>query len=226
MNPFADLSAFLANNDFIVLISLAVLAYLILNRRKMAEEWRHFRTRRGEWMKEKWKNWGEPFLVAAVLAIVIRTFLLGPYKIPSGSMIPTFLVGDRIFVDKVSYRFHPPERGDIIVFKFPLDRKKDFVKRLVGKPGDKVQIRDGKLFINGRVMNDAPFSDYYYYNREDWEFGRIGQVIWVPPENYFAMGDNSSQSNDSRNWGFIPKRNIVGKAFFIWWPPKRMKIVR
>ena len=205
---------------------LAVLAFLLLYRRKIAEEFEYFRTRRTEWLRDKWKNWGEPFLVAAVLAFAIRTFLLGPYKIPTGSMRMTFLEGDRIFVDKVSYRFHHPERGDIIVFKYPLDRKKDFVKRLVGLPGDKIKIDSGKLIINGKEMDNPPFSEHYYYNRNDWPYGKEGQIIVVPEKNYFAMGDNSAQSSDSRYWGFVPEKNMVGKAFFIWWPLNRVKIAK
>ena len=199
---------------------------LILYHRKLGEEWTAFRTRRREWLREKWKNWGEPFVVAAILALLIRTFLLGPYKIPTGSMRMTFLEGDRIFVDKVSYRFHEPRRGDIIVFKFPLDRKKDFVKRLLGLPGERIEIRGGKIFINGKGLEGPPFSEHYYYNRNEWEYGREGQVIEVPPGFYFALGDNSAQSSDSRNWGFVPAKNMVGKAFFIWWPPNRIKRVQ
>ena len=138
----------------------------------------------------------------------------------------TFLEGDRIFVDKLSYRFHPPKRGDIIVFKYPLDRKKDFVKRLVGLPGDKIKIDAGKLIINGKEMDDPPFSEHYYYNRNDWPYGKEGQIIEVPAKNYFAMGDNSAQSSDSRYWGFVPEKNMVGKAFFIWWPLNRVKIAK
>ena len=210
----------------IVWIPLLILAFVILYRHQLGEEWHFFRTRPREWFHNKWKNWGEPFLVAAILAILIRTFLLGPYKIPTGSMRPTFLEGDRIFVDKVSYRLHPPERGDIIVFKYPLERKKDFVKRLVGLPGDRIEIREGKLLINGTLMEEPPFSEHYYYNRNDWQYGKEGQEILVPTHSYFALGDNSAQSSDSRNWGFVPGGNLVGKAFFIWWPPKRIKFVR
>ena len=141
-------------------------------------------------------------------------------------MIPTFLVGDRIFVDKLSYRFHPAKAGDIIVFKYPLDHKKDFVKRLVGLPGDKIEIRDGKLVINDKTMDDAPFAEHYYYNREDWPYGRKGQIFEVPAGNYFALGDNSDQSSDSRNWGFIPKKDLIGRAIFIWWPPNRVKLAK
>ncbi len=210
----------------IIWVSVAVLGFILLNFRKIAEDVKFLQTRPREWVYDKWKNWGEPFLVAAIFAFLIRSFLLGPYKIPTGSMRMTFLEGDRIFVDKVSYRFHTPQRGDIIVFKYPLDKKKDFVKRLAGLPGDRIQIKDGKLMINGEVMNEPPFSEHYYYNRNEWQLGKEGQIFTVPDDNFFALGDNSAQSSDSRNWGFVPRKNVVGKAFFIWWPPNRVKLAK
>jgi len=133
---------------------------------------------------------------------------------------------DKIFVDKLSYRFRPPERGDIIVFKYPLDRKKDFVKRLAGLPGETLEIRKGVLIVNGKPMTDPPFSRNTYYNVEDWKFGRSGQVIRVPSGHYFALGDNSAHSADSRQWGFVPKKDLVGKAFMIWWPPQRIRLAK
>ena len=208
--------------------SLFIFGFLILYRREMGEGWRLFRSDRKAWFKLFFREWIAPFLWAFILAFgVVRPFFLGPYKIPTGSMRPTFLEGDRIFVDKISYRFHEPKRGDIIVFKYPLDKKKDFVKRLVGMPGDQIQIREGKLIINGILMEDPPFSEHYYYNREekDWKYGRAGITIDVPPDHYFVLGDNSAQSSDSRNWGFVSRKNLVGKAFFIWWPPNRVKLV-
>lgn len=174
-----------------------------------------------------WKNWGEPLLIASIFALIIRTFLFAPYKIPTGSMIPTLLVGDKIFVDKISYRFGEPQRGDIVVFKYPLDRKKDFVKRLVGLPGDRIEIRGGVILINGRPLNKPPFSNNYYYNvdRSDWQYGKTNQVFEVPANSYFMLGDNSGNSSDGRHWGFVPQREVRGKARVIWWPPNRIKSV-
>jgi signal peptidase I len=206
---------------FWILPVFLVLAYM--HRSKLAHEWQLARKEPRRWLFEKWKNWGEPLLIAAVLAIFIRTFIFGPYKIPTGSMKPTFMEEDKIFVDKLSYRFHAPERGDIIVFKYPLDRKKDFVKRLAGLPGESLEIRKGVLIVNGKPMTDPPFSKNTYYNVEDWKFGKSGQIIRVPDGEYFALGDNSAHSADSRQWGFVPKKDLVGKAFMIWWPPKRIK---
>ncbi len=175
-----------------------------------------------------WKNWGEPLLVAGIFALLIRTFLFAPYKIPTGSMIPTLLVGDKIFVDKISYRFDLPKRGDIVVFKFPLDSKKDFVKRLIGMPGERVEIRGGVALVNGRPLTEPPFSNNYYYNVDsnDWKYGKTGQVFEVPAHFYFVLGDNSANSSDSRNWGFVPQHNVLGRAKLIWWPPSRVKVLR
>jgi signal peptidase I len=195
-------------------------------RAKLVREWQFARTEPRRWLFEKWKNWGEPLLIAAILAIFIRTFIFGPYKIPTGSMKPTFMEEDKIFVDKLSYRFRSPERGDIIVFKYPLDRKKDFVKRLAGLPGDSLEIRKGVLLVNGKPMTEPPFARNTYYNVEDWQYGKSGLVIRVPDGHYFALGDNSAHSADSRQWGFVPKKDLVGKAFMIWWPPKRIKLAK
>lgn len=210
----------------LAMMSLGLVVYIAFTRKDVVEDFHFLLKSPWNWTKRTWKEWGEPFVIAAILALVIRTFLLGPYKIPTGSMRVTFLEGDRIFVDKVSYRFHPPRRGDIIVFKYPLDPRKDFVKRLVGMPGERIEIKGGKIYINDKVLEDAPFADHYYYNRNDWEYAKEGQVIQVPAGQYFALGDNSAQSSDSRNWGFVPAKNLVGKAFFIWWPPKRVKLVQ
>jgi len=209
-----------------ILILAAILAGLYFSRKKIAREIHMFRTERKAWLFEKWKNWGEPLLVAAVLAILLRTFIIGPYKIPTGSMKPTFMENDKIFVDKISYRFNDPERGEIIVFKYPVDRKKDFVKRLAGLPGDEIEIRNGTLLVNGKPMTDSPFGENIYYNVNDWDYGKEEQVISVPEGHYFALGDNSAHSADSRQWGFVPRKDVIGKAVVIWWPPQRIKLLK
>jgi len=203
--------------------ALALIALIIFFRHQIAREWKLFRSDRKTWLKRMWKEWGEPFVVAALIAIVVRTFFLGPYKIPTGSMRPTLLEGDRIFVDKITYRFRPPKRGEIVVFKYPLEPKKDYVKRLVAFGGEEVEIKDGAVYINGERLDDLPeISGHYYYNRNDWSYGKEGQKIEVPPDAYFVLGDNSAQSSDSRNWGFVPKSFMIGRAFVIWWPFHRV----
>jgi signal peptidase I len=172
------------------------------------------------------KEWVEPILLAVVLALIIRTFFFQAFKIPTGSMRPTLLENDRVLVNKFLYRFRAPERGEVIVFRYPVDGKRDFIKRLAALPGETVEIRQGKLWINGKPVEEtSKLRKYYYYNREDWDYGGENRQIKVPADSYFALGDNSAQSSDSRNWGFVPKKNMIGKAFLIYWPPKRIRAV-
>lgn len=176
-------------------------------------------------------------MIAAVLALLIRTFVVQAFKIPSGSMIPTFQVGDRIFVNKFIYgvripftdirlpAVRQPNRGDIIVFVSPEDPKKDFVKRLIALGGETVEIKDGKIFIDGKQLEEpSSIKSIYYYN--GGAYGKDFQKITVPKDSYFALGDNSASSRDSRYWGFVPKKNLIGNVIFVYWPPYRMKVMK
>ena len=176
-------------------------------------------------LKREAKEWLHSIVVALVLTLIIRTFVIQAFKIPSGSMRPTLLEGDKLFVNKYLYRFEMPKRGDIVVFKYPNDPKKDFIKRLVGFGGETVEIRDGKIYIDDKVLDDpASFGKFYYYNHDP--YGAPGESTHVPPDSYFVLGDNSANSTDSRFWGFVPKKNMLGKAIFRWWPPKRIGTVK
>lgn len=178
-----------------------------------------------ERIRREIKEWGESIVIAFVLAMIIRTFVVQAFKIPSGSMIPTFIEGDRILVNKYIYKFKEPKIGDIVVFRYPEDKKKDFVKRLIAKGSEVVEIKDGEIFINDKlVMEPSVIRDIYYYNRGD--YGMTGQKINVPPDSYYVLGDNSASSRDSRYWGFVPKKNLLGKAFFIYWPLNRIKVLK
>ncbi|MBI4353467.1 MAG: signal peptidase I [Candidatus Omnitrophica bacterium] len=181
--------------------------------------------RRRVWDKERLKTeakeWGQSLVIALILTLVIRTYVIQAFKIPSGSMRPTLMEGDKLFVNKFIYRFQPPKRGDIIVFKYPVDRKKDFIKRLTAFEGETVEIRDGKIYVDGSVLDDPEtFGRFYYYNHEP--YGGPDEKIAVPKGSYYVLGDNSANSTDSRFWGFIPKKYLLGKAIFRWWPPRRM----
>ena len=183
------------------------------------------------------EEWVKPLIYALVIALFIRTFIAQPFKIPTSSMVPTFKPGDKIFVNKFIYgakvpltgtrlpKLREPERGDVIVFLSPVEKKKYLVKRLVGVPGDHVEIKNGHLWINGSpIQEPSILKSITYYNMG--EYGRQGKVVDVPDGSYFALGDNSLNSVDSRYWGFFPEKNLVGKAFVIWWPIPRIKIVK
>lgn len=179
-------------------------------------------------MKKKSLGWIREFIetvvIALVLAFLIRTFLVQTFYIPSGSMEPNLLIGDRIMAYKVFYGLDRVKRGDIIVFKFPLNPKKDFIKRVIGLPGDSVEIRDKKVYLNGKRLIEP-----YVVHRDNWDIGfprdDYGPVK-VPADSLFVLGDNRDSSEDSRYWGYVPKENIVGRAFLIYWPPWRVRIIK
>jgi signal peptidase I len=120
--------------------------------------------------------------------------------------------------------FTHPKRGDIMVFVYPGDRTKDFIKRLIGLPGDQVEIKDGGIYINGQQVTDPRIRNIYYYNRG--EYGQEGVAVTVPQGHYFMLGDNSASSHDSRYWGFIDEKDIVGKADLLFWPPNRIRLIK
>ncbi len=171
-----------------------------------------------------WRENLESLVWAVALALVIRTFIIAPFKIPSGSMRTTLIEGDRILVNKFIYRFREPRRGDIIVFRYPEDPKRPFIKRLAAIGGDTVEIRDGKLFINGQAPEGASIlNTVHYYNCNQCAFGQEGQVVHVPSGQFYVLGDNSASSHDSRFWGFVPRKLVIGQAMCIFWPLTRWR---
>ena len=174
-----------------------------------------------ETVQRELKEWAQSIAVALVLTLVIRTYVIQAFKIPSGSMRPTLMEGDKLFVNRYIYRFKSPKRGDIIVFKYPKDMKKDFIKRLVAFEGETVEIKDGKIYVDGKVLDDpGTFGKFYYYNHDP--YAPPNEKIKIPKDSYFVLGDNSANSQDSRFWGFVPKKNMVGKALFRWWPLNKL----
>ena len=180
--------------------------------------------------KSTFREYAEAAVIAIILALFIRTFVVQAFKIPSGSMEPTLLVGDHILVNKFLYGIKipfinktlipisEPERGDVIVFIYPVDRSKDFIKRVIGLPGDEIRIADHTIYVNGEPYKD----EHGYYS--DAERGLAGKgkensfgPITVPEDHLFVMGDNRNHSYDSRFWGFVPMEDVKGKAFIIYW---------
>jgi len=308
---------------------------------------------RNEKVEYWFKEWIEPIVIAAILALFIRAFFVQAFKIPTGSMRMTLLEGDRILVSKIGYKFKEPKRGDVVVFQYPgisffqlrefaspeqlvslcteisesvdvdhvsfegyplpyvltklnalfnsdipfvlyndamtledlpkegqkliakfekrygvpfsqlsasnivemnqnsfgkrlkriiletkfpdlcpeseypKDRKRDFIKRLIAVGGEEVEIKNHDIYINGALVTDNQvIRENRYYNIKEWEFGRTGIKITVPDNSLFVLGDNSKSSSDSRNWGFVDREDLIGEAFFIYWPPKRWKLIK
>jgi len=166
------------------------------------------------------REYVEAILVAVLLALLIRTFVVQAFKIPSGSMIPTLLVGDHILVNKFIYRFRDPRRGDVVVFKYPVEEHRDFIKRVIAVGGEDVYIKDRQVYINCRPPDAGcrPIEEPWAYYEE--RLGLGGETfgpVHVPPGSYFVMGDNRNNSQDSRYWGFVKGEKIKGKAFVIYW---------
>jgi len=176
-------------------------------------------------VKQEIREWVESLIIALVLALIIRTFVVQAFKIPTGSMKPTLVEGDRLLVNKFIYKFKEPQRGDIIVFKFPGNEKKDFIKRLIAKEGEVVEIKDGDIYIDGERIEE-PFNirKTRYYNKSP--YGASGRGITIPKDSFYVLGDNSTSSRDSRYWGFVPRKNVIGKAFFLYWPINRIRTVK
>ena len=172
----------------------------------------------------------EAIIIAVILALFIRTFVIQAFKIPSGSMKETLKIGDHILVNKFIYGIKlpfiqttlipitNPKRGDIVVFKFPEDPSKDFIKRVIGVAGDVIEIRNKKVYVNHKLLKHDPgiHTDSYIFPANVQPRDNFGPVV-VPPHSLFVMGDNRDQSYDSRFWGFVNLKAVLGKALIIYW---------
>lgn len=209
--------------------------------------------------KPAWRESAEQIIVAVLVALLLRSFVLEAFKIPSGSMIPTLAIGDQIFVNKWVYGlrvpftsirlidFAPPKNGDVVVFIFPNEPHDDFIKRVIGVPGDTVELRRGIVYVNGKeVTRDAngpvdvwdreTNSSLWTQQHSDAFTEHLGDKTYtvledpmmpsrsdnfalteVPPGKLFVMGDNRDHSYDSRAWGMVPMQNVLGRAMFVWW---------
>ena len=156
-------------------------------------------------------------IIAITLSVFIITFIVQAFYIPSTSMKPLFYPGDRILVNKFIYRFREPKRQEIAVFKYPIDPSINFVKRIIAVPNDKVKIKAGEVYLNGKVLEEDYKLEAGYTDLTETK---------IPEGHYFVLGDNRNNSEDSRYWGFVPEENILGKVFFIFWPPSRMRIIK
>jgi len=162
-------------------------------------------------------SWVRDLAFSVLLAVILIVFIYQPVKVEGTSMMPALTDQERIFINKFTYRFGTGniERGDMVVFFFPLDHTKSYIKRVIALPGDTVQIEKGTVYVNGERLAEPYVPDEY----------RDGQALpleTVPPGHYFVLGDHRSSSNDSRAWGTVPRTNIYGKAVFVYWPLDKM----
>ncbi|MBD2253122.1 signal peptidase I [Nostoc parmelioides] len=183
-------------------------------------------TKQASTPSKAWRGWQENLTLIAIalcLALLIRTFIAEPRYIPSESMVPTLYEGDRLVVEKVSYNFQPPTTGDIVVFQPPAElqrrgypKDQAFIKRVIATPGEIISVNNGKVYLNGKALPEE-----YIAEPPNQPF----PPVKVPENQFFVMGDNRNNSNDSRYWGFLPKENIIGRAVFRFWPPNRLGII-
>jgi len=162
-------------------------------------------------------SWIRDLAFSVLLAVILIVFIYQPVKVEGTSMMPALTDQERIFINKFTYRFGSGniERGDLVVFWFPLDRSKSYIKRVIALPGDTVQIDSGTVYVNGTQL-DEPYVPNEYRDRQSQA------LVTVPPDNYFVLGDHRSSSNDSRAWGTVERKFIYGKAVFVYWPLDKM----
>ena len=166
----------------------------------------------------------EVFVTSFAIFLFVYLLVLQPHKIKGNSMEPNFHNGQYLLTDKLSYRFKVPQRGDVVVFKPPVSEDDEYIKRIIGIPGDTISIKDGKYLINGAVLNEDYIPDATKTRGKSFLTENSEKV--VPEASYFVSGDNRDQSSDSRYWGFISKDKITGKAWLIYWPPNSVGIIK
>lgn len=186
-------------------------------------------------MRSKTKRIITKIIIVLAVLIVVGNICFQLYRIPTTSMVPSLMPGDYIFANRLVYgirlpfantrifQMRKPRRADIVVFRAPGDGQKVYVKRLIALSGEHVLLREGNIYINGKELVEPTIARNYYYNQGSYGVGQEGVV--VPENKYFFLGDNSIASADSRFWGFVGERDIIGKAVCIWWPPARIAMV-
>lgn len=167
----------------------------------------------------------QTIVVAAVIFFFIYWFLFRPFQVNGESMMPTFKNGEYILTNIISLRFNAPHKGDVIVFKSPTDEDKDFIKRIIAVPGDTVMVQNGAVFVNGQKLDESSYLPPDFQTQQG-AFLTEGVSKTVPEDTYFVMGDNRSNSSDSRTWGFLPKKEIIGRSIFVYWPVDVMRTIK
>jgi len=166
----------------------------------------------------------ETFVIALAMFVLMYLFLFQPHQVRGNSMYPNFHDQEYLLTDKISYRLSEPQRGDVIVFKAPKNEQYDYIKRIVGLPGDTIKIEDCHVFVNNLSLDEGYLTGDICTSAG--RFWQSGQSVTLSEEEYFVAGDNRPYSSDSRDWGAVPRENIIGKAWYRYWPLDRMGIIR
>jgi signal peptidase I len=169
-------------------------------------------------------SWFRDLIFSVLIAVVLIVFIYQPVKVEGTSMMPTLTDQERIFINKFTYRFGfgSVSRGDTVVFWYPQDTSKSYIKRVIGVPGDRIRVEGGLVYVNGVALQES----YVPPENRDSNSWRDGEEQVIPDGKYFVLGDHRNQSSDSRMWGYVPRENIYGKAVFVYWPLEKMGRVR
>lgn len=167
----------------------------------------------------------QSILIAASIFLVIYIFFFRPFQVNGESMFPNFEDKEYVLTNLIVLRFDNPKHGDVVVFQAPVDAEKDFIKRVIGIPGDTVMIKDGNVYLNGNKLDESAYlkNDVKTYGGS---FLKENEPVTVPQDQYFVMGDNRTYSSDSREWGFVKKSAVIGESFFVYWPPNHMRTIK
>ncbi|MBU2051746.1 MAG: signal peptidase I [Patescibacteria group bacterium] len=166
----------------------------------------------------------ETIVIALAIFVVVYRFLFQPHQVKGSSMYDNFHDGEYLLTDKVDYRFHSPERGDVVVFKAPQNEDYDYIKRIIALPGEQIKVESGRVFINNQTLDESGYLDPNITTHPG-AYAKEGQNLTIPSDQYFVMGDNRSNSSDSREWGPVPTFNIVGRAWVRYWPINELGVV-
>lgn len=166
----------------------------------------------------------ETIVIALAIFVVVYRFLFQPHQVKGNSMYDNFLDGEYLLTNKIVYQLNEPQMSDVIVFKAPKNEDYDYIKRIVGLPGDRVMVKEGRIYVNDVLFDESSYLDPGITTRPG-RYAQEGLVVTVPADSYFAVGDNRNNSSDSREWGAVPRENIVGKAWVKYWPLNRMGVV-
>lgn len=167
----------------------------------------------------------QTFVLAAALFLVVYFFLFRPFQVSGDSMVPNFQDKEYVLTNIIELRFGKPKLGDVIVFKAPPDPEKDYIKRVIGVPGDRVLLKDGSVYLNGNLLDESRYLSYSV-KTYGGAFLAEGITIIVPSDRLFVLGDNREYSSDSREWGFVPEESVIGESFFIYWPVAQAGVVK